>query len=44
MKIIIIKKDTLLYDEFKFKCSIGKNGKTQKKLKEIIKHLKVFIH
>ena len=31
MKIIIIKKDTLLYDEFKFKCSIGKNGKTSKK-------------
>ena len=31
MKIIIIKKDTLLYDEFKFKCSIGKNGKTTKK-------------
>ena len=32
MKIIIIKKDTLLYDEFKFKCSIGKNGKTTKKV------------
>jgi L,D-peptidoglycan transpeptidase YkuD (ErfK/YbiS/YcfS/YnhG family) len=32
MKIIIIKKDTLLYDEFKFKCSIGKNGKTIKKI------------
>ena len=32
MKIIIIKKDTLLYDEFKFKCSIGKNGKTTKKI------------
>ena len=31
MKIIIIEKDTLLYDEFKFKCSIGKNGKTTKK-------------
>ena len=31
MKIIIIKKDTLLYDEFIFKCSIGKNGKTTKK-------------
>ena len=31
MKIIIIEKDTLLYDEFKFKCSIGKNGKTSKK-------------
>ena len=32
MKIIIIKKDTLLYDEFKFKCSIGKNGKTTRKI------------
>ena len=32
MKIIIIKKDTLLYDEFEFKCSIGKNGKTTKKI------------
>ena len=32
MKNIIIKKDTLLYDEFKFKCSIGKNGRTSKKI------------
>ena len=32
MQIIIIEKDTLLYDEFKFKCSIGKNGKTTKKI------------
>jgi len=32
MKITIINKDTLLYDEFKFKCSIGKNGKTTKKI------------
>ena len=32
MKIIIIKKDTLLYDEFKFKCSIGKNGRSTKKI------------
>ena len=32
MKNIIIKKDTLLYDEFKFKCSIGKNGRTTKKI------------
>ena len=32
MKIINIEKDTLLYDEFKFKCSIGKNGKTTKKI------------
>ena len=32
MKIIIKDKDTLLYDEFKFKCSIGKNGRTTKKI------------
>jgi len=32
MKNIIIKKDTLLYDEFKFKCSIGKKGRTAKKI------------
>ena len=32
MQIIIIKKDTLLYDEFKFKCSVGKNGITSKKV------------
>ena len=32
MKIIIVKKDTLLYNEFKFKCSIGKNGRTTKKI------------
>ena len=31
MQIIVKNKDTLLYDEFKFKCSIGKNGKTTKK-------------
>ena len=32
MQIIVLNKDTLLYDEFKFKCSIGKNGKTTKKI------------
>ena len=32
MQIIITNKDTLLYDEFKFKCSTGKNGKTAKKI------------
>ncbi|RPG06643.1 MAG: transpeptidase [Pelagibacteraceae bacterium TMED267] len=32
MHIIIKNKDTLLYDEFKFKCSIGKNGTTSKKI------------
>tara|TARA_A100000164_G_scaffold158310_1_gene140346 strand:- start:272 stop:763 length:492 start_codon:yes stop_codon:yes gene_type:complete len=32
MQIIIKDKDTLLYDEFKFKCSLGKNGVTSKKI------------
>ena len=32
MQIIIKNKDTLLYDEFKFKCSLGKNGVTSKKI------------
>tara|TARA_B100001094_G_scaffold6414_1_gene5686 strand:+ start:136 stop:627 length:492 start_codon:yes stop_codon:yes gene_type:complete len=32
MQIIITNKDTLLYDEFKFKCSAGKNGKTTNKV------------
>ena len=32
MQIIITKEDTLLYDEFKFKCSAGRNGKTTKKI------------
>ena len=31
MQIIIKNKDTLLFDEFKFKCSIGKKGFTSKK-------------
>ena len=32
MQIIIKNEDTLLYDEFKFKCSLGKKGKTSKKI------------
>ena len=32
MKIIIKNKDTLVYDEFIFKCSIGKNGSSNKKI------------
>ncbi len=31
MQIIVKNKDTLLYDEFKFKCSIGKKGVTSQK-------------
>tara|TARA_B100001093_G_scaffold202217_1_gene194241 strand:+ start:43 stop:534 length:492 start_codon:yes stop_codon:yes gene_type:complete len=32
MQFIIIKKNTLLFDEFKFKCSLGKSGKTLNKI------------
>mgnify|MGYP001332136889 CR=1 FL=1 len=32
MTIILKNKDTLTYKEFKFKCSIGKNGLTQNKI------------
>ena len=32
MQIILKNKYTLLYDDFKFKCSIGKNGITSKKI------------
>ncbi len=32
MQLILKNKDTLLLDEFKFKCSIGKRGITSKKL------------
>ena len=31
MQIILKNKDTLLFDEFKFKCSIGKKGVTSNK-------------
>tara|TARA_Y100000591_G_C21806901_1_gene685470 strand:+ start:1118 stop:1609 length:492 start_codon:yes stop_codon:yes gene_type:complete len=31
MKIIVKNKDTLLYDDFKFKCSLGKRGITSNK-------------
>ena len=32
MQIIVKNKDTLLYDEFKFKCSVCKKGITSKKI------------
>ena len=32
MTIILKNKDTLIYDDFKFKCCIGKNGFTKKKI------------
>ena len=32
MQIIVKNKDTLLYDKFEFKCSVGKKGITSKKI------------
>ena len=32
MRIILKNKETLLYDDFKFKCCIGKNGTTSNKI------------
>ena len=32
MRIILKNKETLLYDDFKFRCSIGKNGTTSNKI------------
>ena len=32
MTIIIKNKETLIFDDFSFKCCIGKNGKTNKKI------------
>ena len=32
MQIVLTNKNTLIFDEFKFKCCIGKNGTTKKKL------------
>tara|TARA_Y100000389_G_scaffold152262_1_gene152170 strand:- start:1647 stop:2138 length:492 start_codon:yes stop_codon:yes gene_type:complete len=37
MQIIVKNKDTLLYDEFEFKCSVGKKGITSKKIEGDLK-------
>ena len=37
MQIIVKNKDTLLYDTFKFKCSVGKKGITSKKIEGDLK-------
>jgi L,D-peptidoglycan transpeptidase YkuD (ErfK/YbiS/YcfS/YnhG family) len=37
MQIIIKNKDTILLDEFKFKCSSGKNGISSKKIEGDLK-------
>ena len=39
MIIFLKNKHTLQIDDFHFKCSIGKNGLTKKRLREIKKHL-----
>ena len=43
MTIIIKNKETLLIDDFKFKCSVGKLGFTKNKREEIIKHQSAFL-
>ena len=43
MIILLKNKQSLQVDEFKFKCSIGKNGSTSNKLEEDEKHPEVFI-
>ena len=37
MQILVKNKYTLLYDEFKFKCSVGKRGITSKKIEGDLK-------
>ena len=43
MIILLKNKQTLQIDEFKFKCSIGKNGISSKKKEGDKKHLKVYL-
>ena len=43
MIIYLKNKHTLEVDEFRFRCSIGKNGKNKKKKKEIKKHQLVIL-
>ena len=37
MQIVVKNKDTILLDEFKFKCSLGKNGTTSNKIEGDLK-------
>ena len=41
MQILVKNKYTLLYDEFEFKCSVGKRGITSKKIANIIANIKI---
>ena len=43
MIIYLKNKHTLKIDEFYFNCSIGKNGVSSNKRREIKEHLKVFL-
>ena len=42
MQKIIVDKDTLIFDEFEFKCALGKKGTTSNK-KGDNKHLRDYI-
>ena len=43
MQIFIRNKNTLLFDEFKFKCSTGKKGHTSNKKEGDLRHQKEYI-
>ena len=43
MIIILKNNESLICDDFKFKCSIGKNGRQKIKKKVIKKHQKVLL-
>ena len=36
MPLILKNKDTIIYKDFNFRCSIGKKGKTKNKIEDII--------
>ena len=44
MLITVKNKDTLIIDEFKFRCCIGKNGLTKNKLEGDKKLLKEYLN
>ena len=43
MQIVLKNKDTLLFDEFEFKCSVGKRGIASNKREGDKKHQEVYI-
>ena len=44
MNIVIKNKNTLILDDFKFKCCVGKYGFTKNKVRRIKKHQLVFLN